>query len=336
MRKFLRRTAVALAIAVILLIPAIPVLAIDEPDTPTQIIWVYAFYDLLEDGDQGYLVSENIPYAVIPPDDTVTDAYLAILVDVDGITQVASVAPVTYGADDGYNYGAVWIYLTEAEVTAAALGWNVAQSIWMTGNPVLTWVPPAPPKTISAISVCQSPTGDTATVLGTSVLYLASRLQLEWGVDLVENVADGRTVLNDAGTAYFTDVIPGLRTMAPALFASGSFDPVIDTGVANVGTGWADQLVTDVIGTPFDLTAMADAFGISRGLMSGIIWLVVMGVFLYFCVMYLGTKVAIIFFDILVVFGSLIGMIPWALIVLLGIAGILLTSFIIFYKPSSA
>lgn len=327
-----------LALVVILLailIPATNVLAIDAPDTPSEIVWVFAYDDLLEDGDQGYLVYYNIPYAALPSE-PVTDSYLAVLVDVDGTTQVSSVAPVTYGTDDGYNYGVAWIYLTYAESTAAGIGWDEAQFIWVAGNPTLTWVPADPPKTVSGITLWKPATETTSTALGTRVLYVASRIQLEWGVDLVQIVADSRTVLNDAGMAYFMSAIPNLRTMAPDIFASGSYEPITDTSIANVGTGWADLLVTNVIGTPFDLTDMATAFGLSRGMLSGVIWMIIMGVFLYFIVMYLGTRVAIVFFDIMVVFGALIAMLPWALIVGLGIAGGALTAWCLFYKPSSA
>lgn len=338
MKKLLRRIATLLVVAVIFLLPSTSALAINSPDTASQIIWVYAYDDLLETGDQGYLVYYNIPYAALPTE-PVTDSYLVILVDVDGVTQVRSVAPITYGAVPyGYNYAAAWIYFSAVDVGATGIGWNVAQKIWITGNPTLTWVPPVPPKTVAdpGIDIWLPASEDTATALGTRVLYLAGRLQLAWGIDLTQIVAGGRTVLSAEGEAYFMAVIPNLSTMAPDIFAAGSIDPTTDTGITDYDTTWADQLVTDVLGTPFDLTPLADEFGVSRGLMSGFVWMLIMAAFMYPTVQYLGTKVAIVFFDFLVGFGALIAMLPWAMFLGLGVFGVLMTTFLIFYNKSSA
>lgn len=227
-----------------------PVFAIDPPDTTPQVNAVYVFeYD---DGSAGVLIDYYLDYAVLPTE-TATDAYFAVFIDTDGTTQLKAVAPYTF-VDSGYGRGMVYIPFTAAEVTSYSLNsTNQADyRIWLTGNPTLAWSG-AVPKTIATIDQWNT-TGDMAVLLALRVLYYADVLELAWSLDMVESTALGNR-LTTVGESYFENVIPGLRTLAPAAFASGTQYPEAEdidydyTFGATVTSGTAN-----ITGSPVTLT----------------------------------------------------------------------------------
>jgi len=345
--------AVLLAVG-LLLGMASPVLAIADPDSPPQVSAVYVYE--FSDGSVGVLIDYYLDYGTLP-DETVTEAYLAVFVDTDGTTQLKSVAPYTF-VDSGYGRGMVWIPFTSAEATAAGLdSASIADyRIWLTGNPTVAsgWTGD-PPKTITTID--QWVTTDVSATLTSRILYYADVLELAWSLDMVENTADGNK-LTSAGESYFTNVITGLRTLAPGCFSDTTSDPdyisisydsafgaVAISGTATLSTSpqtlaegtdsidtvgttgtviiglaqWTSGNITDdtgtlsggptvdlypgvntlvvtgagtfttelevidsstvyedtVTGTGFDLTDLATAFGMSRWMLSGLIWMLV-------------------------------------------------------------
>lgn len=214
---------------------AIPVLAIDDPNTPPSINAVYVFEDLLETDDVGVLIDYYLDYDLDPdedpdivdiPDETVTEAYLAIFIDTDGSTQLKSVAPYTF-VNSGYGRGLVWIYFSAAEVTEYSIDSANEDDyrIWLTGNPTLDWAGD-PPKTISTIDQWNT-TGDQAVLLALRVLYYADQLELLWELDMVESTALGNR-LTSTGEEYFENVIQYLRQMAPACFSSAMIEPDVE------------------------------------------------------------------------------------------------------------
>lgn len=316
-----------------------PVLAIDDPDTDPQIRGVFAYGTaadgLLEDGDLGFMVDYYLDYATLP-DETVTDAYLVVLIDTDGVTQLRSVAPYMF-VNSGYGRGLAWIYFSASEVDSYGLSYSGNYTIWLVGNPTLDWAGD-PPKGTSKVDYWEPVGGDTAGLLKERILYYAENTLFKaWDSEytLMENTSVGGK-LTTIGESYFVNVIAYLRTMAPDLFSAGEIDPITDNATGNYGTKWAEQLVNSANLTPLDFTDMAEQFHVSRGALTGMIWLVFMGAVLYFVVMYLGTKVAMLFCDVLIAMGALLGMLPWALFIGLGVFAVLLTAWILFYKPSSA
>jgi len=202
-----------------------PVLAIADPDSPPQVLAVYIYEDLLEDGDMGVFVDYFIDYTIAGiPTEPVTESYLASFIDTDGATQLGTVAPYTFQytgyTDDGYNRGMVWIYFTAAEVTADSIdSANIAlHEVWLMGNPTIPsgW-PGDTPLTTAGIDYWQT-TGDSATLLALQVLSLAQALELAWSIDMIETTALGSR-LTTAGEGYFENVITNLRTIAPLCFS---------------------------------------------------------------------------------------------------------------------
>lgn len=214
-----------LVMAGLLVVSPVTVFAIADPDSPPQVSAVYVYEDLLEDGDTGVLIDYYLDYAV-SPNETATEAYVAVFVDTDGATQLGAVAPYTF-VGSGYGRGLIWMYFTAAETTSYGLT-SANQSdygIWLVGNPALSW-PGDPPKTEATIDYWQT-TGDTAVLVALRVLYYADVLELIWALDMIETTSLGSR-LTSLGESYFENVISNLRTMAPNAFSSGEYDPTME------------------------------------------------------------------------------------------------------------
>ena len=215
---------VLLALLVVAVIPS-PTLAIDDPDD-LQVMASYVYEDCLEEGDTGVLIYYLIDYTTLPTP-TATEAYLFIFIDTDGATQLKAVSPYTF-VDSGYGYGLAWIYFTPTETTTAGLDSDDVglYSIRLSGNPTVeggNWTGD-PPSTSSGIDYWQT-AGDTSVLVALRVLYYADQLELLWSLDMVEATTEGNK-LASLGEEYFTNVIPGLRTIAPSAFAYASYEPL--------------------------------------------------------------------------------------------------------------
>ena len=415
---------IAIISLVIILMPVQSALAIADPDTPPAIneVIVYEF----DDGSLGVLIQYYLDYAVTPAD-TVTDAYLMAFIDTDGTTQLKAVAPYTYDTS-GYGHGYVWIPFTVAEVATYALdSANIAlYEIWFMGNPTIPsgWTGD-PPKTMAGIDNWND-TGDMAVLLALDILQGAELLTLEWGYNLIESTSIGNK-LTTIGVAYFENVVPNLRTLAPAAFASYILEPTIEdidyttsfgatvadlTGtvfgspvtlaegnnnvnVTGLGTltvtlanGTVGTATTDVctvtgspatlvagvntitvggvvgnivinvtlqdtttaaddivVGTGWDLTVLAATFGMSRWMLSGIVWFImtICIVAAYFRVMpdkfggMASGKSLFPIFIVCIVGGALLGLLKPVVAILMFIAvGGFFIAYILFFRNSSA
>lgn len=229
MKKLARLTAVLLV--VVLLLPTMQVLAIDDPDNPPQILAVYVFEDLLEDGDLGVLIDYYIDYTIAgTPTETVTESYLASFIDVDGTTQLGTVAPYTfvYGGyiENGYYRGNVWIYFTAVEVNNAfiTVANEALYTVWLMGNPTVEsgWTGD-PPKTSAGIDDWRTDgEGDPAVLLAQRVLSLAVAVGQAWDLVLIGDTVLGSR-LTTIGEAYYPNVINNLRNIAPTCFAVSTY-----------------------------------------------------------------------------------------------------------------
>lgn len=253
MTKVLKRTMPVLLAVLFAVVLVTPALAIADPDD-MQVLAAYVYEDCLEIGDVGTLIYYLIDYTAIP-DETATEAFLFIFLDTDGSTQLAAAAPYTF-VDSGYGYGMVWIYFNAADAATYNLdSANVAlYSIRLCGNPTVGsgW-PGDPPSTSSGLDYWQTE-GTTSVLIALRVLYYADQLELLWSLDIIEATALGNK-LTTTGAEYFTNVIPGLRTIALTAFSSGEYsplDPDIDYALefeATVTSGTAT-----ITGSPVTLT----------------------------------------------------------------------------------
>jgi len=274
----IKRFTISLLVALTLILAyAVPVLAIADPDSPSQVGASYMYEDLLEDGDAGLLIDYYIDYAVLP-DETATEAYMAIFVDTDGITQIKSMAPYTFeGAvytDKGYGRGLIWMYFTPAEVTA--WGIDVANQalyeIWFSGNPTLTWAGDPPKTEVVGIGYWMPAGASASTLLTLRILYYAQTLETVWGEDMILETALGSR-LTTAGEAYFMNVISDLRSMAPGVFSAAEYSPTLEDLDYETTFG---AVVTDgtasVFGDPITLVEGSQSVDIDGGVPGTIIF----------------------------------------------------------------
>lgn len=246
----MKKVLFALIAVLLAVMPATPVFAIADPDSPPQVSAVFVYEDLLEDGDVGVLIDYYLEYAALP-DETVTEAYLAVFVDTDGSTQLKAVAPYAY-VTSGYRRGIVWIYFSAEEVT----DYSVAQAseddyeIWLMGNPTLDWSGD-PPKTTVGIDYWQT-TGDTAILLALRVLYYAEVLEVVWVLDMIEVTVLGHR-LTSVGESYFENAITNLRIMAPLAFSVSEVSPTVED--LDYLTSFGATATGVITGTPVTLTS---------------------------------------------------------------------------------
>ena len=264
MRTLLKRLVipVLLVLMVLLTTTPTPVYAIDDPNTAPQVSAVYVYE--FTDGSMGVLIDYYLDYSVPYPDETATEAYFAVFVDTDGVTQLKSVAPYTF-VDSGYGRGLIWIPFTGAEATTYGLdSASIADyRIWLVGNPTLSWEdgagnPIDPPKTITTIDQWNT-TGDINVLLALRVLYYADVLELPWSLDMVEATSGGNK-LTSVGTSYFENVIYGCRALALTAFSDATSDP--DYMVISYNTAFgatATSGTANVTGSPQTLTEGTDS-----------------------------------------------------------------------------
>jgi len=269
--KKLRLLCLLILISVIAL-PSVA-LAIDDPNTAPAINEVLVYDNLPEVGGIGVLIDYFLDYDPAPgiPTEPVSEAYIAVFVDTDGITQLKSVAPYAFDSN-GYGRGAVWIEFSAAEVTLYGLtSTDIADyRIWLVGNPTIAsgWVGD-PPKTTAIIDEWHSATTAAAAgaLLALDVLDYARLLGLAWTETLEETTALGNR-LTAMGESYFENVIQNLRDLAPTAFSSGMIAPVLEdidfaTEYGAVATSGALCIVA---GSPDDIVEGGDVITVGGAL----------------------------------------------------------------------
>ena len=230
---FLRRhlklfnTVLALVLALCYVLIPIPVFAIADPDTPTNIGMVEVYESVLETGDLGVLLDFYIDYATLPTE-SATEAYEVVFVDTDGTTPLKTIVPYSL-LYNGYHESIAWIYFTAAEVTADTIVVaNMAlYTVEVNGNAALVWVPgPAPPSTSDVIDTWNT-TGDPNVLLAVDVLTYATNRETDWSLDMIRGTTVGNK-LSTYGEQYFENVIANARTAAPNAFYNDVVSPIIE------------------------------------------------------------------------------------------------------------
>jgi len=307
------------------LILVTPVLAIADPDSMT-VNSVYVYRNVRETGDQLYLIDYTIDYTV-NPDENITEAFLCRLMN--GSTELRAVAPYAY-YDDGYDRGVIAIYFNAADAPT----WEGSYSMYVVGNPILSWSGDPPSVYISTFNLWQDNSIATQnTVVSSRVLYLADILELEWSVDMIEASGGGHS-LTSYGEDYFTNVIPYADDIAPYAFAGQIIQPEVED--VDDSTAYADVLVTNIQNTPLDLTDMANAWGVARGPLTALLYYGVVAFALIMITKKMQSQKPLMILAIpAVVMGAFVG-VPLLVTVLVGFLAFGYIAFSIFYKGSTA
>lgn len=321
------------AVGVVFLM-ATPVLAIDDPDS-MSVNAVYAYRNCRETGDQLYLVDYTISYNVTGnPDEDAGQAFLCRLLE--GSTELRAVSPFPYH-DDGYGRGVAAIYFSAAD----APGWEAAYTMELVGNPFLDWSGTPPSDTESTFDLWQdNDIAITHVVLSSRIINLAEELETAWSVDMVQqDTQTGEYTLTIYGAAYFSGVVPYLTDVAPSVFVSDE----IQTGVTEIeiddvdmSTEYADELETGIIGTLFDMTPLADEFGVGRGVLTALLYYgIVLFALITLSIRMKSQKPLMLLSIPLVILGAFVG-VPLVTTILAGFISLAYIAYTMFYKPSSA
>ena len=327
--KLTRWLAPLLAIMAIFLFIT-PVLAIEQPDT-LEINAVYVYQNCRETGDQMYIIDFTIEYTT-PPAQNAYQAYMCRLREDTDVLVYERPYPFH---ENGYAQGVRGIYLSAED----APDWEGSYNIQLIGNPFLDWTGGVPEDSVSTFDLWQdNEIAVTKVVLASRILTLAQALETDWGMDMV-NVSDaGQLVLTSNGVAYFSAAIPYFTDVAPSSLPSGVIhgeilDPVIDD--VDTSADYADSLEADIEDTLFDITPMADAFGVDRGPLTALLYY---GVAVFALIVISrrieSTKPLMILAIPIVIGGAFVG-VPLIATILVGFLALAYISYTIFYKPSS-
>jgi hypothetical protein len=320
-------TPVVWALLIIALL-AVPVLAIDNPDS-MSINAVYVYRHCQEDDDQLYIIDYTITYSS-NPDENVTEAFIVRLMS--GAVELGSTAPYAY-YDDGYGRGIASIYFTSAEAPA----WNGAYTMRLAGNPTLDWSGDPPFTSVGSFDLWSSSTsqGATEAELGARILYYADVLELAWSVDLIETAGAG-SYLTSYGEDYFANSIEDLQAVCPNIFSAGvsqSDWPDVDT----TPNTYASTLRGAITGTPLDLSPTAGVLGVDTIWLTTAIFAGIMAISAYGIARVIGSvKPALFIMASLVPIGIMIGWLDLLVGILMGFAAIVTIAYVFFLQKSPA
>lgn len=240
MGKAIKGIATSLISLVILLLSATPVMAADPTLPGTfQVVSAKACRNVVVSGDAVIAFIYHISDESYSQD--VNQLFQFRLFGTDGTTLLGSVSPFAY-SDAGFGMGFSAFYFSANGPT-----WNSGIIINISGSPQYWEDPPSLNYQMSAAEYTSSTDqDDNQAALATYLVGAASTIELQWGVQLVEQSGDF-TILTTIGATYATGTIPGIRNMAPGMFASQSHP--INTDRINWGTTGADAYLNQWPGT---------------------------------------------------------------------------------------
>jgi len=203
-----RGTSSLLLVAIVLIVLALPVLAIGDPSS-ISIESVRVFQNIFALGDRLVVIEEKVMYTPDPPE-WPEDAYTVGIYS-EAVQKFSR--PLSY-----YDHSASSIYVSPSE----NLTWEGPYSVKVYGNP--SYFPPLTEglnmKTM-ALSGGNWISGGESTsriYLGVWVLALAEEFHTSWGIAML--TASGK--LNAVAAAFFEEVIPGLQSVCPTIFEVAS------------------------------------------------------------------------------------------------------------------
>lgn len=224
----MKRLIVLLTVIAIALFPFTTVYAIANPDEIAfgsgDIPLAKVFENVAEDGDMLFVAEQLIEYTVEPTDYTASEAFIFEILDTSGTSVLFS------RSVDEWGNKPVSIYLSEAQVTAAALTSGTAYVLRIEGNPL----------------IFASPTGNSVTFPLTDTSYIDQSIGAgsetptdnalrNFCIRMARNIEDYDTPASDyivtkQGYDYLTNDavnifikgIPNLYNYCPILFQSGA------------------------------------------------------------------------------------------------------------------
>ena len=287
------KLVVAWLVFIFLMANAKPLFAISNPDT-IAIETVKAYDAVLEADDLLVVVEYNLAYSVIP-DEIISDAYLGRFLV--GTTELTSVEPYAFN-DRGYGRGIFSFYWSAAQKETASIEFENPNSenylVTLQGKP---GVFPGTAPSITTPAIQWQDTSNTTNLLYTQIADLAYKFENDpaWNDDIAYDLIQspgGVLQLTAAGSGsgeeYFSNAIPQLQSMIPAILSSGTSAPDFSESTGNqsyendLNTFWDGNWV----GTHFD--TLATTYDAPRGVITALIATIFIGLISFFCANLLG------------------------------------------------
>ena len=266
--KFIIKGSLFVAlVAALFIFSSLPVLAsIASPDT-LQIQDVQVYENCREAGDQIWLITYYIHYGT-EPDESAADLFILRLLDSGG-SEITATRPYAF-YNDGYDLGVMAFYLDAGD----APEFEASVTVQLTGDPLADWTSTVPVTTTDGITWTTGEISEIREIISTRIVTLASELEQAWTTAMI-TTAQGSTILNDTGAAYFLRVVPYLRTIAPYAIGSYTFTPDFPDGDVT-DPDYADELESTIDGTILDLDPIIRSLPaearLDRGTVIGIIY----------------------------------------------------------------
>lgn len=170
----------------------------------------------------------------------------------------------------------------------------------------------------SPVTLVEGPNPITATGAGTLILEL-----LKGTEGTVTSGVGGAVIAGSQVT-----VLGGTNTVTVALAGTNAF--IVIVNLVNTQTG----IDATVVGTGFDLTALAAMFGVSRMMLSVLVWMGV-SVLVVAKLPVPGGSAKMLVFDLMFIGGALLGLMSVLIVALLFIGFGLVVGYVLFYKGAS-
>lgn len=322
MKKFIE------VIPIIVLLSLLPIQVVYAstiaPPTSLQIYpaSVTAYKDLIKTGDVLILAKYNITYATTPVQ-TATEAYIVKLLDVTGKI-VGATSPFNY-YNKGYGDGVVSLYF-ESGVT-----WGGNYSLYLEGNPLLTWTGAGRPITSSSITTWEV----NKALIENQIIRLADELEVSWQINLLDQTAAGPK-LSAYGEAYFTNVIQNLRLIAPNVFRAIVGVPVYREKKATMEYAHQLSKIWDTTEYKEHLDTLANFFGLSTGMFTGIFWMLLTIWVMIATTIAVGSAKPVLPLSILMLMlGNLLGFLSLLVTITLAVGATLLLGYVFFYRGAT-
>jgi len=212
--------------------------------------------------------------------------------------------------------------------------WEGDYVIQIVGSPTITWDGDVPDAQTSSFNLWQDyPTSAAQIALASRILYLADILEQTWAVDMIQSTPSGSS-LTTYGEDYFVNVIPNLSLMAPAVFSGQMIAP--DVSRDEFEQEYAEDLASEIIGTPLDISELATTFGMSREALTTILYYSAVAILVGLTVHYLQSyKPALMIAIPAVIGGAFVG-VPLVVTVVIGFVALVMIAYVLFYRPSTA
>lgn len=249
MKRMIRVTISFICVMLYIILMALPVYAMDEPDSDPSFSNIKANVNLIEEGDVLIYGLYDIPYETIPDNDA-SETYILRLIDTDGTTQLGAVRVYPYSEfDNGYNDGAFSFYFAASD----NLTINQQYTLRISQSPSYFATPRSweytMPDTAWTSSTEQT---DNQAELAINIATLASKLETKYDVTLLEDSPGGTILSSPEGATYFRGAIYGLQLMCPDMFMMQVL--AFDTNARSWTTAHFDDYSTQ-----FDDTFIGDA-----------------------------------------------------------------------------